>query len=50
MSDAGGYEEYAFVADLYDHVVPYHERPDVAFFVWNREGRYWRSDVAPGAS
>ncbi len=33
MSDAGGYEEYAFVADLYDHVVPYHERPDVAYFV-----------------
>lgn len=26
-------EDYAFVADLYDHVVPYRERPDVAFFV-----------------
>jgi SAM-dependent methyltransferase len=31
--DAGGYEEYAFVADLYDYVVPYRSRPDVAFFV-----------------
>jgi SAM-dependent methyltransferase len=30
---AGGYEEYAFVADLYDWVVPYRERPDVSFFV-----------------
>ncbi len=34
MSDeAGGYQEYAFVADLYDHVQPYQERPDVDFFV-----------------
>jgi len=33
MKRAGGYEEYAFIADLYDHVVPYRERPDVAFFV-----------------
>lgn len=33
MSDAGGYIEYAFIADLYDHVVPYRERTDVAFFV-----------------
>jgi SAM-dependent methyltransferase len=24
---------YAYVADLYDHVVPYRERPDVGFFV-----------------
>jgi len=28
-----GYDEYAFVADLYDWVVPYRERSDVAFFV-----------------
>ncbi len=28
-----GYDTYAFVADLYDHVVPYRERSDVAFFV-----------------
>ncbi len=28
-----GYKEYAFVADLYDYVSPYHERPDVDFFV-----------------
>jgi SAM-dependent methyltransferase len=33
MSVAGGYDEYAFVAELYDHVVPYRDRPDVAFFV-----------------
>jgi SAM-dependent methyltransferase len=33
MSAAGGYDEYAFVADLYDSVVPYRERPDVPFFV-----------------
>jgi SAM-dependent methyltransferase len=33
MNRAGGYGEYAFIADLYDHVGPYRERPDVAFFV-----------------
>jgi len=33
MDRAGGYEDYAFVADLYDYVVPYHNRPDAAFFV-----------------
>lgn len=33
MNHAGGYESYAFVADLYDHVVPYRDRPDVAFYV-----------------
>ena len=33
MDASGGYYEYAFVADLYDHVVPYRNRPDVAFFV-----------------
>ena len=33
MADAGSYDEYAFIADLYDHVVPYRDRPDVAFFV-----------------
>jgi len=27
------YEEYAFVADLYDHVGLYRDRPDVRFFV-----------------
>jgi SAM-dependent methyltransferase len=32
-SSAGGYDEYAFVADLYDWIVPYRERGDVAFFV-----------------
>ena len=33
MSVGGGYEEYAFVADLYDHVAPYRVRPDIAFYV-----------------
>jgi len=34
MADkAGGYADYAFIADLYDYVVPYQSRPDVAFFV-----------------
>ena len=33
MDPAGGYQDYAFVADLYDHVAPYATRPDVDFFV-----------------
>ena len=33
MSTASGYDSYEFVADLYDHVVPYRERADVAFYV-----------------
>jgi SAM-dependent methyltransferase len=33
MGDAGGYESYAFIADLYDYVVPYRSRPDVGFWV-----------------
>jgi SAM-dependent methyltransferase len=33
VKPSSGYEEYAFIADLYDHVVPYRERPDVEFFV-----------------
>lgn len=28
-----GYDEYPFVAEFYDYVVPYRERQDVAFFV-----------------
>jgi SAM-dependent methyltransferase len=31
--DPGGSDDYAFVADLYDYVVPYRTRPDVNFFV-----------------
>src|SRR5687768_15985173 len=32
--DAGAVDdEYGEIADLYDHVVPYHDRADVAFFV-----------------
>ena len=26
-------DDYAFIADLYDHVTPYRDRPDIAFFV-----------------
>ena len=33
MDHTGGYQDYAFVADLYDYVVPYRSRPDVTFFV-----------------
>jgi SAM-dependent methyltransferase len=33
MDTPGGYDEYAFVAELYDHVTPYHHRQDVDFFV-----------------
>jgi len=33
MDLAAGYEEYAFIADLYDYVVPYRTRPDIDFFV-----------------
>jgi len=33
MDRAAEYNDYAFVADLYDHVVPYHNRPDIAFYV-----------------
>lgn len=33
MSCPSGYESYAFVADLYDHVVPYQDRPDLPFFL-----------------
>ena len=33
MSGAGGYDEYEFIADLYDFVRPYRDRQDVAFFV-----------------
>ncbi|MCU0486023.1 MAG: class I SAM-dependent methyltransferase [Anaerolineales bacterium] len=33
MNSTSGYDSYAFVADLYDHVIPYQERPDVNFYV-----------------
>ena len=33
MSQAGGYDTYAFVAELYDHIAPYRDRPDMAFWV-----------------
>ena len=33
MRAGSGYDEYAFIADLYDHVGPYRTRPDVAFFL-----------------
>jgi SAM-dependent methyltransferase len=33
MDQAGGYTDYAFIADLYDHVVLYRTRPDIDFYV-----------------
>jgi SAM-dependent methyltransferase len=33
MTQAGSYDEYLSIAELYDYVVPYRNRPDVAFFV-----------------
>jgi SAM-dependent methyltransferase len=33
MAESSGYEDYAFIADLYDHVDAYRQRPDVQFFV-----------------
>ena len=33
MDHAGEYDEYTLTAELYDHVIPYRDRPDVAFFV-----------------
>jgi SAM-dependent methyltransferase len=32
-TDTGGYQTNPFVAQLYDQVVPYRERPDIDFFV-----------------
>ena len=33
MNHAGEYEEYAFIAELYDYVEPYRTRPDINFYV-----------------
>ncbi len=33
MTLSPAYEEYAVTADFYDYIVPYRNRPDVAFFV-----------------
>ena len=33
LNPSSGYEEYAFIADLYDHVAPYRDRTDIGFFV-----------------
>ncbi|MEP7345867.1 MAG: class I SAM-dependent methyltransferase [Gemmatimonadaceae bacterium] len=33
MTTSGWYDEYGFIAELYDHVVPYRDRPDITFFV-----------------
>jgi SAM-dependent methyltransferase len=33
MQQTDGYESYAYVAALYDYVIPYRDRPDVDFFV-----------------
>lgn len=33
MTQSGSYDEYLSIAELYDYVVPYRNRPDAAFFV-----------------
>ena len=33
MSQSGGYEDYAFIAEYYDHVIPYRNRADISFYV-----------------
>jgi SAM-dependent methyltransferase len=33
MTQPSGYESYAFIAGLYDFVIPYRDRPDVDFYV-----------------
>lgn len=33
MDNSAGYEEYAFIADLYDHVIPYRDRKDIDFYI-----------------
>jgi SAM-dependent methyltransferase len=33
MTQPSGYESYVFVAELYDYVIPYRDRPDVDFYV-----------------
>jgi SAM-dependent methyltransferase len=38
MNLSSGYEEYAFIADLYDYVAPYRDRPDVEFYVEAAQG------------
>ena len=38
MDSSGGYTEYSFVAEFYDEVAPYRNRPDVAFFVEMAQG------------
>jgi hypothetical protein len=45
---SGAYDEYEIVADLYDHVAVYRERPDVAFFV--EEHVYAGYDKSPFGS
>ena len=53
MDHAGGYEEYAFIADLYDHVVPYRDRPDVPFYVEAAQesgGQCWKLAAEQGVS
>src|SRR5512139_136164 len=33
MDRAGGYDEYGFVAEFYDFVEPYRQRPDINFYI-----------------
>jgi len=43
MTSSGGYDDYPFVAEFYDWVIPYRERQDVDFFV--EMGRQARGPV-----
>ncbi len=33
MDDPSGFQDYAFTAEFYDHIVPYRQRADVQFYV-----------------
>ena len=33
MDRAGGYDQYGFVAEFYDFIEPYRQRPDVDFYI-----------------
>jgi SAM-dependent methyltransferase len=37
MVESGGYADDAFVADFYDHVIPYRNRADIEFYVQSAE-------------
>jgi len=37
MDNAGGYIDYPFVAEFYDHFTPYRDRKDIGFYLWAAE-------------